>query len=80
MREGDHESVDRQAKDIEAKLNIKDLQDPAKLQKFLASYTAKSDAASFDPATAPSVVLAGGSSQNGLSADLLISLQSIRRG
>ena len=72
--------IDRQAKDIEAKLNIKDLQDPAKLQKFLASYTAKSDAASFDPATAPSVVLAGGSSQNGLSADLLISLQSIRRG
>ena len=71
--------IDRQARDITAKLNIKDLQDPAKLQKFLASYTAKSDIQTFDPNTAPSVVLTSASNQGSLSADLLLSLQSIRR-
>ena len=71
--------IDRQARDITAKLNIKDLQDPAKLQKFLASYTAKSDIQTFDPNTSPSVVLTSASNQGSLSADLLLSLQSIRR-
>ena len=73
-------NIDRQAADISKKLNIKDLQDPVKLQKFLANFTAKSDATSFDVNTAPSVILTQPSNQAGLSADLLLSLQAIRRG
>lgn len=71
--------IDRQAKDIAAKLDVRDLKDPKKLQAFLDRFTARSDAEGFDATAAPSVQLASSPQQIGLSADLLLSLQSIRQ-
>ena len=72
-------NIDRQAADIKAKLDVKDLQDPAKLTHFLQRFAARSDAAGFDAQTSPVVTLVGGTQQQGLNADLLLSLQGLKR-
>ncbi|MBY0611508.1 MAG: DUF1217 domain-containing protein [Beijerinckiaceae bacterium] len=72
-------NIDKQAALISSRLDVKDLQNPAKLQKFLQRYTVLSDASTFDPAASPAAVLTGGDNQQGLNADLLFSLQNVRR-
>ena len=72
-------NIDKQAALISSKLDIKDLQNPAKLQKFLQRYTALSDASTFDASTSSAAVLTGSNGQQGLNADLLFSLQNVRR-
>jgi len=73
------QDIDIQARAISAKLNVKDLQDPAKLQKFILRFTGAYDAANSQSSQAPSILF-GRSTSFGLSADLLFSLQNLRRG
>ncbi len=72
--------IDRQAEMIKAKLPIADLKDAAKLTKFLERFSALYDAQQFDPLKSPSVSLVSQSSEQGISVDLMMSLQSIGRG
>ena len=60
---------------IDQKLKIADLKDPAKLSRFLERFAVSYDAGN-SAASAPSVVLGGGSI--GLNSDLLMSIQKIR--
>jgi hypothetical protein len=70
--------IDTQARLIEAKLKVSDLQDPAKLDRFLQRFASLYDASNGTWADSTPTVLFGQASF-GLSADLLMSLQSIRR-
>lgn len=70
--------LDRQAKYIEDVIDIQDFQDPAKVGKFLERFTAmweiENPSETFDPLTpfnAPS---------NGISTDLLISINNLKLG
>lgn len=60
---------------INQKLNVADLQDPAKLTRLLQRYAVSYDAAN-STATVPNIILGGGSV--GLNSDLLLSIQKIR--
>ncbi len=68
------QNIDRQARDIAAKVNVADFKDPAKLDKFLKRFTTLYDTTqttSQSPAT---------SLQAGFGADLLLSFQNLRIG
>lgn len=71
--------IDRQAKMIEEKLDLKDLQDPVKLEKLLTRFTAMYDIANPTTTAAPSVLL-GGAPTIGISASILTTLQSFKLG
>ena len=73
-------SIDAQVSLINQKMNVADLQDPAKLNKFLQRFTVAHDAANGTPGiSAASVMLAGGGSGTiGLNSDLLMSIQRLR--
>jgi len=70
--------IDRQAKLIESKLKVADLKDPAKLDKFLQRFASLYDAQTSGGAADASTIVSG-SGGFGLSADLLMSLQTFRR-
>jgi hypothetical protein len=76
--------IDTEAREIGNVLNIKDLQDPAKVQKLVERFTAMWDlsnntASGAGSSTIPSMV-ATGSLQTGFSVDLLQSLQGLKLG
>ncbi|SDR62862.1 Protein of unknown function [Rhizobiales bacterium GAS191] len=73
------QNIDLQATNISSKLNVKDFQDPAKLQKFIQRFTAVYDSQN-SPAETTVSTLFGGSGGFGLNADLLFSLQNIKLG
>jgi hypothetical protein len=74
-------NIDKQAQMITSKLNIKDLQDPAKLQKFINRFTANWDVQNASSNTTLSnPILIGSRSSFGLGIDALSSLQSIKFG
>ena len=74
------QDIDKQAKTISSMMNISDLGDPAKVEKFLAKFTAKYDAANAPPALGMGSPLFGGWSSVGISTDVLSAIQSLRRG
>lgn len=71
-------SVDAQANLINRRLNVADFQDPDKLNKFLKRFSIMWDIQNNTP-TAPALAVFG-ESNTGLSADLLMKLQTIRTG
>ena len=73
-------SIDAQAAMIKNKLNIEDLKDPKQVDRFLKRFTIIWDAKN-NAATSPILTLfTGASSSSGLGADILVSLQNIKRG
>jgi hypothetical protein len=73
-------NIDKQAADIERRLNLESLKDPKELGKFMLRFTSlwELNSPSF-AATAPSILM-GGAMPPGIGTDLLMSIQSIRRG
>jgi hypothetical protein len=74
--------IDTQAAYLNKVLNIKDLQDPAKVEKLVERFTAMWDVSGNNTSsTSPTnVLLAGDSSSTGLSADLLMSIAGLKLG
>lgn len=72
--------IDRQAKMVEEKLDLKDLKDPKKVEKLLIRFTAMYDMANPSTSTAPSVQLLGGAAEIGISPSILATLQSFKLG
>ncbi|WP_321379450.1 DUF1217 domain-containing protein [Rhizobium sp.] len=71
--------IAQQAKIVESKMDLKDLNDPAKVKKFISRFTAMYDISndsSNSSANAALTILGGSSSTAGISADLLTSLNS----
>ena len=73
--------VDAQARYLDKVLNIKDLQDPTKVDKLVQRFTAMWDASGNNTsASSTNVLLANNSSSLGLSSDLLMSLAGLKLG
>ena len=70
--------IDKQAKLIDAKLKVSDLQDPQKLDRFLQRFASLYDAATGTGVDQVSTLVSGQASF-GLSTDLLLTLQTLRR-
>lgn len=75
------QDIDKQAQTISAKLNLKDLQDPAKVQKFIQKFAVLYDIGnSSSQQQAPAVQLISGSaSGTEMSTDLWMSLQTLAK-
>ena len=76
------QDIDTQAKTINAKMNLKDLQDPAKVQKFVQRFAANYDMNNTDltqnnPALA---LFAGSTAGASIGTDLLTSIQGLKLG
>jgi hypothetical protein len=71
-------SIDAQMKLIDSKMKVADLQDPAKLNKFLQRFTVAYDAANGTPGITAASVMTGGGGTIGLNGDLLMSIQRMR--
>lgn len=70
--------LDRQADYINEMINVEDFQDPAKVAKFLERFTALWEVENAQDNYDPAVLFAP--SSNGISADLLISINSLKLG
>ncbi len=68
--------VDQQARIIEENLDLADLQDPEKLERFLQRYTAMYDTQNSVASSSAATILSGGGGS--ISADLLLSLTQLR--
>lgn len=71
--------ITQQAKIVESKMDLKDLNDPTKMKKFISRFTAMYDIAndtSSSSANAALTILGGSSATTGISADLLTSLNN----
>lgn len=68
--------VDQQARIVEENLDLADLQDPAKLERFLQRYAAMYDSQNSVVDTSAAAILSGGSGT--ISADLLFSLAQLK--
>ncbi|MGO4711854.1 DUF1217 domain-containing protein [Bradyrhizobium sp. 2TAF24] len=76
-------AVDKQATMLAKQINVADFKDPAKLRTFLQRFSAmwdmqNTDAASSSPAL--TIITGGQSSDMGLNADILTSLQNLKLG
>ncbi len=69
--------IDMQKKLVDKNLNLSDLQDPAKMKKFLSRFTAMYDTESGGYSSSALTVLTGG---GGINADLLMSLSQLKAG
>jgi hypothetical protein len=74
------QDIDTQAKTIESMMDVADLQDPEKLDKFIEKFTAKYDVENGSAAADPTISLFSSSSEVTISSDLLMSIQSLRLG
>ncbi|MDH7798678.1 MULTISPECIES: DUF1217 domain-containing protein [unclassified Beijerinckia] len=72
--------IDAQAKDIDKRLKVADLQDPKKLDKFLQRFTSMYDLANSTGTSSIVPAFTGQTSQIGIGADLLMSLQNLKLG
>ncbi|HEV2572390.1 DUF1217 domain-containing protein [Methylocella sp. CPCC 101449] len=74
--------IDAQAKEIDKRLKVADLQDPKKLDKFLQRFTSMYDLQNTDPTTTSPILAAftGQSSQIGIGTDLMMKLQTLKLG
>ncbi len=71
-------SIDAQISLIDARMKVTDLQDPAKLNKFLQRFAVAYDAQYGTPGITAASVMAGGGGTIGLNSDLLMSIQRMR--
>jgi hypothetical protein len=72
--------IDRQAKMVEDKLNLKDLQDPAKLDKLITRFTAMYEMNNPSTSTSIPSMLIGGTPTIGIADSILTTLQSFKLG
>lgn len=72
--------LERQVALIEKRLNVADLKDPKKLEKFLARFTGLAELTAAPAQSSPVVMLMGGQAPAGIGMDLLFSIQSLRLG
>lgn len=75
--------IDVQATDLNRRLNIKDLQDPKKVEKLAERFTAMWDASGNNTSnqnTSAATIILGQSLTYGISQDLLLSLQNLKLG
>jgi hypothetical protein len=72
-------AIERQKKMIDDRLDIADLKDPGKLDKFLTRFAALWDMAQPQQSTSPVVDLFAGSSSASMTIDLLQQIQNIAR-
>ncbi|HWG07171.1 MAG TPA: DUF1217 domain-containing protein [Beijerinckiaceae bacterium] len=79
-----NEPIDTQAKQIAAKVNFSDFQNPQKVQAFVEQFCAMYDVNNFNASgttTNPAnAIIASSSNFSGISADLLFSLQGLQLG
>lgn len=78
--ESSMQDIDRQAEMIAARLDIADLKDAAKLDRFIARFTSLWELKVAPAAASPIVSLIAGPSAARVSADLLLSLQNLKIG
>ena len=71
--------IEAQAAYIERVIDIKDLQDPAKLEKLLQRFTALYDVEN-NTDVSPGLAILSGSGGGGVSAETLLSLSQLRAG
>jgi hypothetical protein len=71
--------IDKQATMIEKKLDLKSLQDPDGLKRFMQRFTSLADAQS-GSATSNTALLFGQSGSAAIGQDVLLSLQKLRLG
>ncbi|TVR08968.1 MAG: DUF1217 domain-containing protein [Salinarimonadaceae bacterium] len=72
--------VDRQAATLERQIRISELKDPATLEKFLARFTAMWELENPSFASVTPNIQIGGFTPIGIGADLLMSIQTMKRG
>ncbi|MGH6859551.1 MAG: DUF1217 domain-containing protein [Phyllobacterium sp.] len=73
--------IDRQARMFEEKLDLKDLQDPKKVEALLTRFTAMYDISNPSESTlSPTLALFGGTPAVGISQSILATLQSFKLG
>ena len=72
--------IDRQAEMIAVRLDIEDLSDPAKLQKFIDRFLGLWEIANPSAPQTPATLLIGQPIEFGIRPDLLTSLQSLKLG
>ncbi|MDB5545389.1 MAG: flagellar biosynthesis protein FlgF, partial [Hyphomicrobiales bacterium] len=70
--------LDAQMSLINQKMNVADLRDPTKLNKFLQRFAVAYDAAHGTPGVTAASVMQGGGGTIGLNSDLLMSIQRMR--
>jgi hypothetical protein len=73
-------NIDKQAAYIEKRLHLEGLKDPKELGKFMVRFTSLWELNNPGFATAAPNILIGGALPPGIGTDLLMSIQSIRRG
>ncbi len=73
-------ALDAQISLINQKMNVADLQNPAKLQKFLQRFAAMADATSSSASSNASAIILGGGGFSGLNGDILMSIQKLHLG
>lgn len=71
-------SLDAQVALINQKMNVADLKDPVKLNKFLQRFAAAYDAANGKPGVSAAGFIGNGGGTIGLNGDLLMSIQRLR--
>lgn len=73
--------IDKQADLISKRLDVKDFQDPEKVQKFLTRFSAMWDVSNSNAAeTSPAALLIGGTTTPGVSISLLSAIQNLKLG
>jgi hypothetical protein len=73
--------LDIQVRNLEKHLNVKDLQDPKKVDKLIQRFGAMWDAINVAPeATSPVLSLFGQAPEQGMSVDLMMSIAKLRLG
>ncbi|MFN3673690.1 MAG: DUF1217 domain-containing protein, partial [Bosea sp. (in: a-proteobacteria)] len=72
--------IEKQMEMIGKRLDVKSLQDPAALDKFLRRFAALADSGDSSAATSQTTLLFGGRASAGISTDLLFSIQKLRLG
>lgn len=78
--ESSRANIDAQARMISERLDIKDLQDPAKVKTFLNRFTSMWEAKNPSGQAASPAVLIGQPVEKGISTSLLMGLQSLKLG
>lgn len=74
------QDIDKQAAEIEKRLDIEDLKDPEKLDKLILRFTTMWELENPSEATAAPNVLIGQPLGSGFSTELIASLQNLKRG
>jgi len=74
------ENIDTEASQLSKLVNVKDFQNPAKLQSFIERFTANYDQTNTTTPTPTNALMASSSSTPGVSSSLLLSLANLKLG